>query len=109
MDSSIFEYLKVFCEASQRAFGFVAYIFQGGSACLAFSLAKKASLIKRTLFSLELLLVFLAVKCIPNILKVFRPETGKRIFVAVDAQVVLSWILFENIKAKCLFTRNCYN
>ena len=25
---------------------------------------------------------------------------------AVDAQVVLSWILSENIKTKCLFTRN---
>ena len=30
----------------------------------------------------------------------------KRIVVVVDAQVVLSWILSENIKTKYIFTRN---
>ncbi len=47
--------------------------------------------------------VFLTVKGIPNILKVFPPETVKSIIVAVDAQVVLLQILSENIKTKCLF------
>ena len=95
--------LIVFCDASQRAYGFTAFIFQCGSANLVFS---SSPLIKRTLPSLELLSVFLPVKCIPNILKVFPLETVKRIIVAVDTQVVLSWILSENIKTKCLFTWN---
>ena len=76
---------------------FAAYIFQRGSASLEFSKATVAPLIKRTLPSLKLLSVFLAIICIPNILKVFSPETVKRIIVVVDAQIVLSWILSENI------------
>lgn len=71
VDSSTPALLIIFCDMSQKAFGFASYIFQGGSANLIFFKAKVASLIKRILPSLELLSVFLCIKYIPSILKVF--------------------------------------
>ena len=61
--------LIIFCDASQKTLGFAAYIFQSGLAGLIFSKTKVAPLVKRTLSSLELLSVFLAIKCIAKILK----------------------------------------
>ena len=78
VDSSTSASLIVFCDTSQRAYGFVAYIFQRRSVSLVFTKAKVTPLIKRTLHSLELFSVFLAVKYIPSILKVFSTRNSKK-------------------------------
>ena len=59
MDTSAPASLVVFCDASHKAFGFAAFIFQSVSAGLIFSKAKVALLVKQTLSPLELLLFLL--------------------------------------------------
>ena len=71
MYTSVPAFFIIFCDTLQKVFGFGVYLFQSGSAGLIFSKAKVAPLAKRTLPSLELLSVFLAIKCIPKILKGF--------------------------------------
>lgn len=56
VDTSIVSDL-MFCDVSQKAFSFVVYIFQKGSAKLIFVKARFSPLIKRTLPSLELFYV----------------------------------------------------
>lgn len=97
----------IFCDASMKAYGFASYILQKGSANLIFAKAKVAPLARKTLPSLELLSVVLAFKCLLNIVKNLSSNIGK-IILAVDAQVVLSWILSEDIKTKNVFLKNRY-
>ena len=48
----------------------------------------------------------LAIKLIPTLLEAYRRMSVNQIFLAVDAQVVLTWLLTEDVKTKNIFTRN---
>ena len=63
--------LYLFCDASKSAYGFAAYMVQNGNSHLIFSKVKVAPLRSRTLPVLELLSVFLAFKCLNQILRNF--------------------------------------
>ena len=106
VDSSIPACLVLFCDASQKAYGFVAYIVQKSSSSLVFSKAKMASLVTRTLPTLELLSVYLAFRCQPNLLKTYSLIDISDVLIAVDAQIVLSWVLSDALTMKNHFVKN---
>ena len=60
----------------------------------------------KTLPMLELLGVFLALKCLPIILDSFPSVKFHNVTIAVDSQVVLQWLLADAITTKSIFTRN---
>ena len=96
----------LFCDASKRAYGFVCYAVQNGKSCFVLCKSKVAPLQPRTLPVLELLGVFLAFKGLFSTLKTLNKVKIKNIFVAVDAQVVLTWLLTDVVKTKNQFARN---
>ena len=96
----------LFCDASKNAYGYVAYAVQNGQSCNVLSKAKVAPLITKSLPTLELLGVFLSFKGLFSILKTFSRVRINNIFIAVDAQVVLSWLLSDVVKTKNQFARN---
>ena len=63
---------------------------------------------RKSLPSLELLGVYLAIKCLKTLLNVYSNITIKEIIMAVDAQVVLSWLMTDpcRIKTKNQFAKN---
>ena len=71
-----------------------------------FSKPKVAPLRKKSLPTLELLGVYLAVKGLATLLKVYSNVKIESIFIAVDAQIVLSWLLSSTVKTKNLFAKN---
>ena len=83
-----------------------AYTWQNACAKLIFAKSKVAPQVKRTLPILELLSVFLSVKCIPNMLRALPDSCISDIVVAVNAQLVLSWLLTNDIKTKDVFINN---
>ena len=60
--------LLAFCDASKQAYGFVVYAIQRGGASFFFSKVKVAPLSSRTLPTLELLAILLALNCLSKIL-----------------------------------------
>ena len=98
--------LVLFCDASKAAYGYVAYAVQNGKSCYVLSKAKVAPLQPKSLPTLELLGVFLAFKGLFTMMKTFSKVKFNNIFVAVDAQVVLSWLLSDTVKTKNQFARN---
>ena len=96
----------LFCDASKNAYGYVAYAVQNGKSCNVLSKAKVAPLLTKSLPTLELLGVFLSVKGLFSILKTFSKVSINNVYVAVDAQVVLSWLLSDVVKTKNQFARN---
>ena len=50
--------------------------------------------------------MFLGVKCLHLILDSYPNVTFKRLVIAVDAQVVLSWLMSQQIKTKNQFAKN---
>ena len=98
--------LFIFCDASTNAYGFVAYAVQNGKSCYLLSKAKVAPIQTKSLPTLELLGVFLAFKGLFSMLKTFSKVKFNHIYVAVDAQVVLTWLLSNVVKTKNQFTRN---
>ena len=79
---------------------------QDGKSLLAFAKAKRAPMKPKSLPMLELLVVFLAIKCLLPLLKAYsRIRTGD-IVISVNAQVVLSWQLSDSIKTKNQFVKN---
>lgn len=98
--------LKIFCDASKACYGFAIYAVSYGKSNLIFSKAKVAPLKGRTLPTLELLSVFLAVKVLPQFLSSFDFKF-ESIEIFVDAQIVLSWILSKDfMKNKSVFVKN---
>lgn len=97
-----------FCDASKKAYGFVCYAVQNGKSCFLLSKSKVAPLKPKakTLPVLELLGVFLAFKGLFSLLKTLKGVKINNIYVAVDAQVVLTWLLTDIVKTKNQFTRN---
>ena len=98
--------LLLFCDASKKAYGYVAYAKQGADTNFIISKCKTAPLQSRTLPTLELLSVFVGLQGLITILRNFNNFKFKSICVGVDAQVVLSWILSDTVKTKKPFTAN---
>ena len=100
--------LIICCDSSKDVYGFCCYVKsannRGVSCNLLFSKAKSAPAKQKTIPTLELMSVFLAVKCLPSILAALCKVQG--ITICVDAQIVLSWVLTGNVKAKNVFANN---
>ena len=94
--------LCIFCDASPYSSGFVAYGVQNTKASILISKAKVAPMKPKTLPTLELL----RVKCLPTLLEAYFHIKIDNIYLSVDAQIVLSWILSDDIKTKSLYKRN---
>ena len=97
--------LYVFCDAAKSAYGYAAYVVQDGQSHLIFSKVKVAPLKTKTLPTLELLSVFLAFKGLFTLLRNFS-NIIKNVFIGIDAQVVLTWVLSDSIKTKSIYTKN---
>ena len=98
--------LCIFCDASPNAYGFVVYGVQNWMSQFIFAKTKVAPMKSKTLPTLELLSAYLAIITLRTLLKSYAQMKLKHICIAVDSQVVLSWLLSENIKAKSQYTRN---
>ena len=81
-------------------------LFQKGQSNFVFSKAKVAPTKKKTLPTLELLGVFQAVKFVSKLINIYRNFVIGSIYIAVDAQVVLSWLLTERVTIKNVFAAN---
>jgi hypothetical protein len=100
--------IAVFADASKTAYGFVAYTIQGDNQSFMFSKTKLAPMPHKTLPSLELMSVFLALKCMVNIIdsKNLNNVKFRNIIVYSDSQVALSWLLKEQAPRKNVFVNN---
>ena len=98
--------LYFFCDASKQGYGFVAYAVQRGKVGFVVAKTKVAPIITKSLPTLELLGVFLAFKNLSSILRTFKRVKIENVYIAMDAQVVLSWLLADIVKTKNNFARN---
>ena len=98
--------LCLLCDASLSAYAFNAYAVSDRSSNLIFAKAKVAPLEKRKLPSLEMLSVCMGLKCVPFILNSFNNVKFKKLIVAMDAQIALSWILSGKTNTKSVFVKN---
>ena len=97
----------MFCDASKLgAYGYVAYGVQEAQSNFLFAKCKGVPHKKKSLPTLELLSVYLAVKGLYSLLKAYSKLKILNIFIAVDAQVVISWLLSNNVKTSNMFARN---
>ena len=105
--------LVIFTDASKSIYGFSCYCryVANDEVCtnLLFSKAKNSPCKNKTLPTLELLAVYLALKCLFSLFCTLRPQNILSIVVGVDAQIVLSWILSKNVKTKNIFAKNKVN
>jgi hypothetical protein len=76
---------------------------------LLFSKTKVAPIKSKTLPTLELLAIYLAMKCLLNVLPTLKRTKVTEITIATDSQIVLSWIMNEKIKSKNVFASNRVN
>ena len=101
--------LFIFCDSSKSVYGFSCYckgeIDGVTQSNLLFAKAKNAPTKSKSIPTLELLSVFLAMKCLPTILNSMQNKV-KNVTLCVDAQIVLSWILSKNVKSKNIFAKN---
>ena len=95
--------LFIFCDASQKAYGYVVYSVQGGKSNFIFAKAKVAPKKKRSLPQLELLGSKLSMEGLFTLLECYK--NVKNVFLGVDAQVVLAW-LTSPISTKNVYTSN---
>lgn len=65
-----------------------------------------APITSKSLPTLELLAVYTDFKVLHCIMKSYSDATVTDIYIFADAQVVLSWLLNDNIKIKDVFTGN---
>ena len=98
--------LYVFCDSSKLCHGFAIYNVCDGNSQLVFAKAKVAPLKPRSLPTMELMAVHQALECLPFVLESYSNINFKDIYIIVDSQVVLTWILSENVKTKNLFAKN---
>jgi len=99
--------LYVFCDASKEVYGFSCYLKSNDSteSNLIFSKAKTTPIKTKTIPTLELMAVHLALKCLPTVLEPLRAYVSD-VVISIDAQVVLSWVLTGNVKSKNTCARN---
>ena len=98
--------LVIFCDASKLVYGFNAYAVGESSSNLIFAKSKVSPVKSRSLPTLELLSVYLSLRCLESLLFSYNSNTFSSIIIAVDAQIVLSWVLSGTVKTKNQFTRN---
>ena len=98
--------MYMFTDASCYLYGFCLYSRQFGTSNLVFSKSKIAPTPKKSLPTLELLSVYLGLKCLPDILESIPHSIIDTRTIASDAQVVINWILSETIKTKNVFAKN---
>ena len=98
--------LCLFCDASKSCHGFTVYGIFDRRAHLLFAKSKVAPSKAKTLPTLELLAVYLALKCLPFILDSFKYISFDQIMCAVDSQIVLQWLFTGAVSNKNVFTRN---
>ena len=82
--------LYIFCDASKGPYGFEPYSVQDGESHLAFAKVNVVPMKPKSLPSLELLALFLAIKYLLSLLKAYSRIRIGDIVISVDAQVVLS-------------------
>ena len=68
------------------------------SACFLFAKPKVVPLVQKSLPTLELLSVYIAVQGLYSLLRIYSKFRINSIYIGVDAQVVLSWLLSDVIK-----------
>ncbi len=101
--------LHIFCDSSAEAYGFVAYaVNKKGQSSYIFSKSKLTPIKgkEHSIPTLELLGVALAVKCLPSLLEAYKKFQFEYINLAVDAQVVLNWLLNKPTNVKTRFIKN---
>ena len=98
--------LCIFCDASKSCYGFTVYGIFDGRVHLLYAKSKVAPSKAKTLPTLELLAVYLALKCLPFILGAFKFINFDKIICAVDSQIVLQWLFTGAVSNKNVFTRN---
>ena len=98
--------LYIFCDAAKKAYGFSAYSVQDNNTHLVFAKAKVSPMKSKSLPTLELLSVYLAVLSLPSLLESYAKVKFNNIIIAVDAQIVLSWLLSNVVKSKNQFAKN---
>ena len=98
--------LVLFCDASRHSYGFAAYGSDGETSTnLIFSKVKVVPLKTKTMPTLELLAMYLAIKCIEILLMGLK--CVKSIVVVSDSQVALDWVVSERVKSKAnIFASN---
>ena len=98
----------IFCDASKSSFGFVVYAVQNGNSRFLFSKLKIAPLVDRTLPTLELLAIYLALKHLESYIdEVYNSDIKFNSFTFLsDSQVALSWILKGYALKKNVFINN---
>ena len=99
--------LNIFCDASTSAYGFVVYVCsEDHGPSILWSKGKVAPAQGRTLPCLELLSVFLALKCLPQVISNFPQVTFRYLNIFSDSQITLAWIANKGQKTKQIFVRN---
>ena len=83
----------LFCDASQKAYGVVVYAVHNGLSQFVFCKPKVTPLKNRSLPQLELLGALVRLQELFNILFVYKHVDIGSVYLALDAQVALSWIL----------------
>ena len=92
--------LYVFYFASLQAYGFVIYGVQDGISQIIFEKPKVTPLKSKSLRTLELLAVITAFKALHFVVRCYSDAVITDIYIFVDAQVMLSWVLEDNMKIK---------
>ena len=92
--------LMVFTDASSSAFGYVMYAKQNDQSNYLIAKCKAAPIKKKTLPTLELLGVYLALQGLVSHLNTYKNYNINNVTVAVDSQVALQWVLSELGKCK---------
>ena len=99
--------LMLFTDASSSAFGYVMYAKQNDKSNFLIAKCKAAPIKKKTLPTLELLGVYLALQGLTSHLKTYQNYNINSVTVAVDSQVALQWVLSDIGKCrKNVFVNN---
>ena len=98
--------LYLFSDASREGYGYVAYAVQEGQSGYLLAKTKVAPQKSKSLPTLELMGALLAYRGVLDLVKTYRKMKINKVFVACDAQIVISWILSKNVKTKNIYARN---
>ena len=100
--------ILIFSDASKTAYGFCAYaVGEIGeiSSKLLFAKAKIAPIKAKSLPTLELMAVVLALKHLKQLISSLTVHINE-VYLCIDAQIVITWIMSGLVKTKNIFARN---
>jgi len=97
--------LLLFCDSSTVMYGFSCYVKSGECCNLLFAKSRSAPAKTKTLPTLELMSIYLALLCLPVLLDSLNGLVTD-ITVCGDSQVALSWVLSGCVKSKNVFANN---